>query len=165
MVKPTPTQLKAKQEYAAISAQLHAEKLKYLELMERGCALAVHRLAIWQATCWREVAKRWAELWGALGVEGEGNTVVGAGKAVRIWWEGWEEVEHMVGELGVVNPAVRLPRRAAERPSANALAQRAQRYDQPVDQPAAVQSGRAAAAPQGVHAAAENGPKLALALV
>ncbi|EJD46907.1 hypothetical protein AURDEDRAFT_184148 [Auricularia subglabra TFB-10046 SS5] len=108
--KPTPAQLEAEQEYAAISAQLRAEMPKYLELMEQGCALAVRRLAMWQATFWREVANRWAELWEALGVEGEGDAIVGAGETVRVWWQRWEEVERMVGELGVVNPAVRLPR-------------------------------------------------------
>lgn len=108
--KPTPAQVEAEQEYGAVSAQLRAEMPKYLELMERGCALAVRRLAMWQATFWGEVAGRWAELWEALGVEGEGDAAAGAGETVRVWWDRWEEVERMVGELTIINPAMRIPR-------------------------------------------------------
>ncbi|KZV88381.1 hypothetical protein EXIGLDRAFT_722762 [Exidia glandulosa HHB12029] len=109
-VKPTPAQLEAEQEYCAVSAQVRAEMPKYLALMERGCALAVRRLAMWQATFWGEVAGRWAELWEALGVEGEGDASAGAGETVRVWWERWEEVERSIGELSIINPAVRIPR-------------------------------------------------------
>lgn len=108
--KPTPAQLEAEAEYGAVSAQLRAEMPKYLALMERGCALAVRRLAIWQATFWTEVASRWGELWEALGVEGEGDASAGAVETVRVWWERWEEVERMLGELTIINPAMHVPR-------------------------------------------------------
>ncbi|KAH7102142.1 hypothetical protein BKA62DRAFT_118078 [Auriculariales sp. MPI-PUGE-AT-0066] len=109
--KPTPAQLEMEAEYGAISAQLRAEMPRYLELMERGIALAVRRFAMWQATFWGEVAMRWAALWEALGVEGEGDANTGAGETVRVWWERWEEVERMVAELNLVNPAAAKLRR------------------------------------------------------
>jgi len=118
--KPTPAQLEMEAEYGAISAQLRAEMPRYLELMERGLALAVRRFAMWQATFWGEVAMRWAALWEALGVEGEGDANTGAAETVRVWWERWEEVERMVGELALVNPAISRPPRtpaSANRPS------------------------------------------------
>lgn len=65
---------------------------------------------MWQATFEREVANRWAELCEALGIDDEGDAVVGTSETVRVWWELWEEVGRRVGELGIVNPAVRLSR-------------------------------------------------------
>ncbi|OJA17335.1 hypothetical protein AZE42_05918 [Rhizopogon vesiculosus] len=131
--RPPEALLQASQSYVALRGQLAAELPMYVKLLERGVDGVVLDLGRVMEAFWGVVRERWAELWDALKVEGEGlgraestgvpkNGVddedyakgVGGpgngGETVRVWRERWGDVLGVLGTLVVVNPPKKVER-------------------------------------------------------
>lgn len=129
--RPPEALLQASQSYVALRGQLALELPVYARLLEKGVDGVVLDLGRVMEAFWGVVRERWAELWDALRVEGEGlgrDESVGArmpkdgvgdgdyakgvggpgsgssGETIRVWRERWNGVLGELGALVVVNP-------------------------------------------------------------
>ncbi|KAJ3881889.1 hypothetical protein F5051DRAFT_75464 [Lentinula edodes] len=99
--RPPPALLEASTNYLALRGQLFKELPRYLNLLHRGIALSVRRLADIQTQFWQDVRDRWAELWEMLRVEGEMNA--GADETIAVWVARWSDVDEVVRSLAITN--------------------------------------------------------------
>ncbi|KAJ3969654.1 hypothetical protein EV361DRAFT_951286 [Lentinula raphanica] len=99
--RPPPALLEASTNYLALRGQLAKELPRYLELLHRGIALSVRRLADIQTQFWQDVRDRWAELWEMLRVDGELNA--GAAETIAVWIGRWSDVDEVVRSLAITN--------------------------------------------------------------
>lgn len=131
--RPPEALLQASQSYVALRGQLALELPVYVRLLERGVGGVVLDLGKVMEAFWGVVRERWAELWDALKVEGEGLGNSGSagvsnddvdrednakgvggpgsgGETVRVWRERWSGVLGVLGTLAVVNPPRKIER-------------------------------------------------------
>ncbi|KAJ3992198.1 hypothetical protein F5050DRAFT_1580002 [Lentinula boryana] len=99
--RPPPALLEASTNYLALRGQLSKELPRYLELLHRGIALSVRRLADIQTQFWQDVRDRWGELWEMLRVDGEMNA--GADETIAVWAARWSDVDDVVKSLAITN--------------------------------------------------------------
>ncbi|KII95485.1 hypothetical protein PLICRDRAFT_48441 [Plicaturopsis crispa FD-325 SS-3] len=111
--RPPPALLEASSSYVALRGQLAAELPVYLRLLRQGVSKLIVGLADVQSGWWSAVRERWAMLWEALRVDGEGNA--GAGETVKVWWGRWAEVERMANGLAIVSDRLLRVERERER--------------------------------------------------
>ncbi|TFK22571.1 hypothetical protein FA15DRAFT_671365 [Coprinopsis marcescibilis] len=117
--RPPPALLAASTNYLALRGQLAADLPTYLELLHRGMAISVRRLADIQTRFWKDVRDRWGELWEMLRVDGEMNA--GHEETISVWKARWQDVDEVVASLNI-NQAKKIyqePERA--RPPASAV--------------------------------------------
>ncbi|KAG6849358.1 hypothetical protein H0H93_009141 [Arthromyces matolae] len=98
--RPPPALLAASNNYLALRGQLAAELPTYLTLLHKGLSHFVLQLAQIQASFWRDVRDRWAELWDMLRVEGEMNA--GQQETLAVWQARWEDVNEEVMGLSIL---------------------------------------------------------------
>lgn len=131
--RPPEALLQASQSYVALRGQLAVELPVYVRLLERGVDGVVLDLGRVMEAFWAVVRERWAELWDALRVEGEGlgrtdSTGVqkdgvnpedyakgvggpgNGGETIRVWRERWSGVLGVLGTLVVVNAPKKIER-------------------------------------------------------
>ncbi|KAJ4471540.1 hypothetical protein J3R30DRAFT_1091686 [Lentinula aciculospora] len=99
--RPPPALLEASTNYLALRGQLSKELPRYLELLHRGIATSVRRLADIQTQFWQDVRDRWGELWEMLRVDGEMNA--GANETIAVWVARWSDVDEVVKSLAITN--------------------------------------------------------------
>ena len=100
--RPPPQLLEASQSYVALRAQLFAELPTYLELLDRGMAACIIKLAFFQRCFYTGLRNRWGELWDALKVDEEANQ--GAEETLRVWWDRFAEAQDLFAGLNIVRP-------------------------------------------------------------
>ncbi|PIL33688.1 hypothetical protein GSI_04312 [Ganoderma sinense ZZ0214-1] len=98
--RPPPQLLEASQSYVALRAQLFAELPTYLELLDRGMAACITKLAVFQRYFYTGLRNRWGDLWDALKVDEEANQ--GAEETLRVWWDRFAEVQDHFSGLNIV---------------------------------------------------------------
>ena len=131
--RPPEALLQASQSYVALRGQLALELPVYVRLLERGVDGVVLDLGRVLEAFWGVLRERWAELWDALKVEGEGlgraesaglpkdgvdhdDHVKGVdgpgsgGETVRVWRERWSGVLGVLGTLTIVNAPRKIER-------------------------------------------------------
>ncbi|ESK85548.1 rho guanyl nucleotide exchange [Moniliophthora roreri MCA 2997] len=99
--RPPAALLEASTNYLALRGQLAAELPKYIELMHRGMANFVLRLAEIQVHYWMDVRDRWSDLWDMLRVEGEMNG--GAEETIAVWYSRWLDVDETLKALRITS--------------------------------------------------------------
>ncbi|KIK60802.1 hypothetical protein GYMLUDRAFT_59226 [Collybiopsis luxurians FD-317 M1] len=99
--RPPQALLEASSNYLALRGQLSKELPRYLELLQRGIALSIRRLADIQTQFWQDVRDRWGELWEMLRVDGEMNA--GAEETIEVWRSRWLDVDEVVKSLVITN--------------------------------------------------------------
>ncbi|KIK51963.1 hypothetical protein GYMLUDRAFT_50250 [Collybiopsis luxurians FD-317 M1] len=99
--RPPLALLEASSNYLALRDQLSKELPRYLELLHRGIALSLRRLANIQTRFWQDVRDRWGELWETLRVDGEMNA--GAQETIGIWRTRWLDADEVVKSLVITN--------------------------------------------------------------
>ncbi|KAM5537947.1 hypothetical protein V8D89_008423 [Ganoderma adspersum] len=100
--RPPPQVLEASQSYVALRAQLFAELPTYLELLDRGMAACIIKLAFFQRCFYTGLRNRWGDLWDALKVDEEANQ--GAEETLRVWWDRFAEAQDLIAGLNIVRP-------------------------------------------------------------
>ncbi|KAF9075511.1 hypothetical protein BDP27DRAFT_1212296 [Rhodocollybia butyracea] len=99
--RPPPALLEASTNYLALRGQLSKELPRYLQLLHRGIALSIRRLADIQTQFWQDVRDRWGDLWEMLRVDGEMNA--GADETIAVWLARWSDVDEVVKSLAITN--------------------------------------------------------------
>ena len=99
--RPPPSLMEASSNYLALRGQLAKELPRYVELVHKGIAIFIIKLAEIQKSFYADVRDRWGELWEMLRVEGEINA--GQEETISVWASRWKDVETVVDSLAITN--------------------------------------------------------------